>query len=196
MNNKGRNYTYLKKNMNSAEFKGLCKQIAIEYAKSENHFSYSYFVKNYNITKSCFYRILEEAIVTNLISEDDVRKMEIKAISNQKNYAANAGESTLRHYALLRSKRNNYILESYSNEQIKSLAEDFAANSKISKLEFAEKYDISIVVLDKMLKKAFIENIIDDQTCKEIEKRSLKKDSSKRAKEFFEYLWTERRYPN
>lgn len=195
MSEKGRNYSYLKKHMLPEEFKSFCTRIANQYGNSEQHFSYSYFCEKENIKKSCFYRIIEEAVVKNWVSEETVNKIEAKAFLNQKTHAQNAGESTLGRYARLRKKRNAYIISTYSNTEVEVIAKDFAENSEMSKKEFAQKYGISTVVLDALLKKAFIENIADDEICKAIEKRSLKKDSSKRAKNFFEQLWKQRRCP-
>lgn len=192
-----RNYSYLKKHMSQEEFKTFCKKVANQYAKSDDHFSSSYFVKTENITKSCFYRVIEEAVVRNWISEEIVNKVEAKSISNQKYHAQNAGETTLRKYAELRRKRNEYIFSLYSDEKIRNIAKEFAERKEnISKRDFAKKYDLNIVVLDALLKKAFVENIADDEICKTIERRSLQRDSSKRTVEFFQYLWSKRRCPN
>ena len=207
-----RNYSYLKKHMSQEEFKTFCKKVANQYAKSDDHFSSSYFVKTENITKSCFYRVIEEAVVRNWISEEIVNKVEAKSISNQKYHAQNAGETTLRKYAELRRKRNEYIFSLYSDEEIRNIAKEFAERpvssyivneiefaerkENISKRDFAKKYDLNIVVLDALLKKAFVENIADDEICKTIERRSLQRDSSKRTVEFFQYLWSKRRCPN
>lgn len=193
MQERRRSFVKLRKSMALQEFECFCKRIAIQYAESENRFSRSYFIKEENISENCFYKILDEAVIRNLVSEEIVNKMEAKAIANQKNHAKNAGETSLKHYAELRKKRDEYIIFLYSDDEIKELAEEFAKRVKISKKDFAKKYDISIKVLDVLLKKAFTENIIDDETCKAIEKRSLSKDSSKRAKDFFEQLWKRRK---
>lgn len=190
-----RNYSYLKKSMSHEDFKDFCKRIANEYAKSEDSFSCSYFVKEENITKSCFYKVIEEAVVMNLVSEDTVNKIEAKSISNQQNHK-NLGETTIRKYARLRKKRNEYIFSLYSDEEIRTIAKEFAEREEnVSKKDFAKKYDLSIPVFDALLKKAFIQNIADDETCKTIERRSIQKDSSKRTLQFFEYLWNKRRCP-
>jgi ribosomal protein S25 len=114
--------------------------------------------------------------------------MENKALLNQSSHAEGAGMTTKEKYAILRKKRNEYIIFLYSDEQIKQLATDFANSPEVSKTEFANKYDISINVLDTLLKKSITENIIDDETFAKIEKRSMSKDSSMRTKEFFRLL--------
>lgn len=192
MSEKRRSFTQLKNSMTLKEFETFCRRIATQYAKSEEQYSASYFVKAENITKGCFYKILYEAIIRNLVSEELVDMMEAKAICNQKAHAVNAGETTRRHYAKLRKERNEYIIYSFTDAEIKQLADNFAKSLEETKIDFAKRYGIKISVLDALLKKAFVENIAEDVTCKEIEKRSLSKDSSKRAKEFFKLLWKER----
>ena len=104
MSGKKRTYTELKKQMTVEQFELFCKKLATRYANSEKQFSCSYFVKTENITKSCFYRILGEAIIRNLVSEEIVRKMEEKSLFNQKQHVQKAGITTLKHYGELRIK--------------------------------------------------------------------------------------------
>ena len=193
MEKKKRSFTKVKNYMNLKEFESFCRRIATQYAKSDGEYSASYFMKTENITRNCFYKILEEAIIRNLVSDELVEKMEAKAIANQKNHAVNAGETSRTHYAMLRKKRNEYIICSYYEIEKKALAEEFAEAVNETKSDFAKRNGINTAVLDTLLKKAFTENLIDDETCKKIEKRSLAKDSSKRAKMFFEQLWQRRR---
>lgn len=193
MEQKKRSFTKLKNSMTLNEFERFCGKIATKYAKSDGEYSGSYFMKTENISRDCFYKILDEAIIRNLVSNDLVDKMEMKAVSNQRNHAENAGETSKKHYAMLRKKRNEYIICLYSDIEIKALAEDFAESTSETKEDFAKRYDISICVLDVLLKKAFTQNIADDNTCKKIEKRSLAKDSSKRTQQFFEQLWQRRK---
>ena len=193
MEQKKRSFSKLKRSMNLKDFESFCRRIATQYAKSDGQYSGSYFMKTENITRDCFYKILDEAIIRNLVSDELVDKMEAKAIVNQKNHAPNAGETSRNHYAILRKKRNEYIICSFSEIEIKVLAEDFAELVQQTKADFAKRNGISVSVLDALLKKAFVENIADDETCRKIEKRSLEKDASKRAKDFFCQLWEVRK---
>lgn len=193
MEQKKRSFTKVKNSLNLKEFESFCRRIATQYAKSDGEYSGSYFMKAENITRDCFYKILDEAIIRNLVSDELLDKMEAKAIANQKSHAANAGETSRQHYATLRKKRNEYIICSYSDIEIKVLAGDFAESTNEIKADFAKRNGISTSILDTLLKKAFVENIADDDTCKKIEKRSITKDSSKRAKDFFIQLWEKRR---
>lgn len=193
MKERARSFTKLKKLMSLSEFESFCRRIAVQYANSYEQYSCSYFMKAENISRDCFYKILDEAVIRNLVTDEIVNKMEMKAILNQKRHATNAGKTSQQHYAQLRKKRNEYIIFLYSDIEIKILAEDFAKSTEETKADFANRYEISIPILDTLLKKAFTENIINDETCKMIEKRSKEKDSSKRAEMFFTQLWERRK---
>lgn len=192
MSGKKRTYTELKKQMTVEQFELFCKKLATRYANSEKQFSCSYFVKTENITKSCFYRILGEAIIRNLVSEEIVRKMEEKSLFNQKQHVQKAGITTLKHYGELRIKRDEKIISQYTEEDIKKLAEDFAQNPEKTKEEIAKKYGITRTALQRLLNKAFVGNIVDDDICKAMEKRSLEKNPSETIKYRFKLLWEAR----
>lgn len=189
-----RSFRDLAKVMSAQEMDKFCKRIAESYANSETRFARSYYTEHENISVSCFYKVLERAIVMNLVSEKTVDKMEKKAEINQSSHAEGAGMTSREKYAALRKKRNEYIIFLYSEEEIKQLATEFANNPEVSKKQFAEKYDVSITVIDVLLKKSITENIINDETFAKIEERSLQKDSSKRAKDFFKLLHERRNF--
>lgn len=190
MSENKRCYTHLKKSMSPESLNSFCKKIALEYAKSNGEFARSYFCKQYMITAGCFYRILKKVVIEHLISENMVNKMEEKCLLNQKAHAKNAGLSTAKYYAQLRAKRNEYTINFYLSDvsKIKELVEDFANSPEISKKDFCLKYDISYYVLDNLLVKAIVDSFVDDDIFHKIQKRSLKRDSSMKAKLFFEEL--------
>lgn len=190
---KKRSFRDLKKSMTITQIDNFCKRIAESYANSESQFARTYYIEHENISESCFYKVLERAVILNLVSEKTVDKMEKKAMQNRSAHAKGAGMATREKYAMLRKKRNEYIIFLYSDEEIENLVTEFANNPEISKVEFAKKYDVSIQVLDTLLKKAITENIIDDETFAKIEKRSLSKNSSLRAKNFFKLLHERRK---
>ena len=147
MEKKKRSFAKIKNTMNLKDFESFCRRIATQYAKSNGEFSGSYFMRTENISRDCFYKVLDEAVVRNLISDELVDKMEMKAIANQRNHAKNAGETSKQHYAILRKKRNEYIICLYSDAEINELAKDFAESIEESKKDFAKRYEISISVL-------------------------------------------------
>ena len=186
---KRRNYSFLQKTMNEMELEDFCRKIATEYAKLPQRKAVTYFTEKYDITKSCFYRILNIAVKTNLVSREIIRSMEAKAIANQRSHASYAGRTSVEHYEKLRKERDEYIIKGYTDMDIKEIAEDFARSTNETKLEFANKYDIGIHILNILLKKAFVEGIADDETCMAIQNRSLAKSTSDRNEKFFEHLW-------
>lgn len=192
---KKRSFKELSNTITTSELDKFCKRIAESYANSEARFARSYYTEHENISVSCFDKVLERAIVLNLVSEKTVDKMEKKAELNQSAHARGAGETSKAKYTRLRKKRNEYIIFLYSDSDIAELATDFANHPEISKAEFADKYGVSVKVIDTLLKKSITENIISDEIFAKIEKRSLAKDSSLRAKEFFRLLH-ERRNAN
>lgn len=181
MEKKGRSFTQIKKSMSAKEFKSFCIPIAEKYANSNEEFARSYFMKKYDISASCFYKILETTIIYNWVSDETVKKMETKALRNQKAHAAEAGLSTRKHYAEMRQKRQEYILSLYTEEEIENLAENFAY-SPLSKKEFSEAEGISVGILDKLLKKAIVELIVDDIIFNAIRQRSLENTSENQKK--------------
>lgn len=188
MKKRKRSFKMLTTSMTTVELDKFCKRIAESYANSEARFARSYYMEHENISESCFYEILERAVVLNLVSEKTVDKMEKKSEINQASHAKGAGIRSREKYKELRKKRNEYIIFLYSEKDIKELAEDFANHPEISKSEFANKYDVSIKVIDTLLKKAITENIVRDEIFAKIEERSLAKDSGLKAKEFFRLL--------
>lgn len=194
MEKKGRSFTKIKKSMAAKEFKSFCIQIAEKYANSNEEFARSYFMKEYDISASCFYKILETTIIYNWVSDETVKKMEAKALINQKAHATEAGLSTRKHYAEMRQKRQEYILSLYTEKEIEDLAVKFAY-SPLSKKEFSEAEGISVGMLDKLLKKAIVELIVDDIIFNAIRHRSLEKASKnqkEKVKDFFIGLAKER----
>ncbi len=184
MKEKERNFTDLKKELSLDELKKLSKTVATDYAESEYCTSYLIFVLRYNITKSCFYRLIEEAIVKNYVSDEMICKMQKKAISNQQAHNLSAGASSVNRYAQLRKKREVY--------RCKQVATYFAQNPQLSKYEVAEEYNLTVKQLYGLLYNAFVKNVVNNKICKLIEKRSLSYDSSQKTKEFFAKLWEKR----
>lgn len=175
---KGRSFTELKKQMSYQSFEEFCKKIAKEYANSEAHFARSYFCEHYNISQSCFYKVLEYAAVTNLISEREFERLKNKATANQGLHKRGAGLSSQIKYSEMYVRRCEYIVESYSTVELKQIAESFASQPNISKKEFAEKYNTSTKVLGLLLQKAIVTNVVDDETFEAIKNRSINNSSS------------------
>lgn len=190
-----RSFKVLKESMTAEEFKCFCKKIALEYANTRNEYARSYFKEQYKISVGCFYSILETAVINNWVSEEDVNRMEAKALANQKAHAEEAGISTRVHYANLRKKRNEYLLCKYSDEEMEKIAVEFATNTEMSKKQFADKLGLPTIVVDLLLKKVIVEAIVDDKTFIMIKERSIVNTPDEKKKtviKFFDELFRQR----
>lgn len=185
---KKRSFSQLKKTMNYNEFCNFCKKITEQYANSEAQFARSYFTENYNISEACYYKILEYAVVTNLVEDVIVSKMMNKAVANQNMHSKGAGGSSIAKYARMYTQRCEYIAAAFSEENVKKLAMDFADNPDISKEDFAASYGVARKVIEIVLERAIENNVVEDKVFEAIEKRSLSKNSSKAAKNYFSAL--------
>ena len=188
---KKRSITQLKKTMNYEEFNVFCGLLAKQYANSETQFARTYFCERYNISKNCYYKILEYAIVTNLVSDKVVSRMMNKAIANAEAHAIGGGNAVNIHYNKMLAQRNNYILLQIPEQTIVNFANDFADNPDISKYDLAEAYEISLKIAELILVKAIEENIVPDHVVDSIESRSIinaDKEDLQLTKNFFKAL--------
>jgi len=169
-----RSFTQLKKNMSYEEFNKFCKRLTEEYAKSDAQFARTYFCEHYNISTSCYYKVLEHAVVTNLVEDIVVSKMMNKAVANQNLHKSGAGGSSLAKYARMYDQRCKYIANTFPKGEVEKFAIDFADNPDISKGDLAAAYGIARKVAELILVRAVEENIADDRTVIAIEERSIK----------------------
>lgn len=186
-----RSFTQLKKSMSYEQFNKFCKKITEEYATSEAKFARSYYTKQYEISDSCYYKIIEYAIVTNLVNDLIVSKTMNKAINNQKAHSINAGCSTRVKYSKMYTKRCEYIASSYSTEEIKQIAISYANTPGVSKNDLATSYGITRKVFELLLIRAIVENIVENNIVDAMEKRSKQNTTNQDTKEvdkFFEEL--------
>lgn len=179
------NFTQIKKRMDMdiTEINKFCKKVAIEYANSSYLFTRSYFCKTYNITESCFYKVLRRAVEEDLVDDETVQRMMNKAIGKQQKYAKGAGSNTVMKYADMKAKRHIVQATNYAIE--------FANNPDISKKQIAEKHGVTVKKLDQLLAKAIFENHVDDSVVDAIEERSIrnaKQGQEELTRSFFEGL--------
>lgn len=182
---KKRSFTELKKSMTFEELNKFCKKVTEEYAKSEAQFARSYFCEHYNISEQCFYKVLEYAVVTNIVEDYIVTKMLNKAIENQNLHSSGAGARSVAKYARMFNQRCAFIAATIPKEEVMRIATDFANNPDISKQDIATANGISRKVLELVLERAIEENIVDDKIFEAIIERSLSKNNSQDAKDYF-----------
>ena len=193
---KKRSFTQIKKTMQLSEFEAFCKKLTEEYANSDAQFSRSYFCNRYNISESCYYKVMEFAVVMDLVSDSIVSKMLNKSMANQNLHLAGAGGSSIAKYARMYSARCEYIALSFIDDEVRKIAKDFVDNPDIPKQEIATMHGISKKVLDLLLVRGIEQCIVDDETVNKIEERSIKNShpsNVQRTKEYFEALREKRK---
>ena len=192
---KKRSFSEMKKKMSFNEFNNFCKKLTEDYANSEGHFARSYFCSNHNISESCFYRILEHAVVTNLVDEIVFSKMLAKAKSNQKAHSSKAGGTTEIKFRRMYTERCKFIATSIQNEEVEKVAKQYAYDLNLTKNEIARSNGLPVKVLDYVLLRSIEECIVDDDTFKAMEKRSLsgtRPEKLEYTKDFFAGLQKKR----
>lgn len=188
---KKRSFTQLKKSMTIDKFNKFCKKITEEYAKSEPHFARTYFTEHYNISTNCYYKLLEHAVVTNLVEDVVVSKMMNKAIKNQTAHNESAGATSVAKYARMYDQRCKYIANAFTDKEVIKVATDFGDNPDISKSDLASSYGVTRKVFELVLVRAIEENIADDRTIEAMEYRSIKNakpQNVEMTKEYFAAL--------
>lgn len=183
-----RSFEQLKKSMLYNEFNNFCKKMTEEYANSEAQFARTYYTTKYNISISCYYKIIEYAIVTNLVNDAVVSKAMNKAVENQKLHNRNAGCRSIIKYSKMYSQRCEHIAISYTNDEIRKIATNFADNPDISKEDLAASYGISRKVFELVLIRAIEDNIVEDATVTAMEKRSVENAAPEKAKRTQDYF--------
>ena len=179
MEEKKRCFTKLKNSMNIEVFRNFCKDLTEEYAYSTGEFARSYFSSYYNISESCFYKILEYSIITNLVDYDVVFRIEKKALENSKAKCSDSGAKTRAKFAKMRDQRIKYKSGEFQNKEIKIIAKDFANNPQLTKKDFAKCLKIEVQILEQVLYKACVEKIVNDDIFQKIQKRSVENASEK-----------------
>lgn len=188
-----RSYTNMQKNSEEEELDQFAREIAKSYATSELHYSRSYYTKHYEINTSCFTKLLERAVVRDLVSDDIVRKMRKKAYRNSNiksiEYSGDGTIATEVHYAKLLGERKwfRFLRDFPENKKIE-ITTYFAEHFEISKSECAEKFNVSTIELGKIVEDTLINNKVDDEIFSKIQTRSLGDNPSESSVKYFATL--------
>lgn len=106
-----KNFSDLKKNKTTHEFNKLCAEIAREYAETNIFHAETYFTEQYDITPSCYKKIMEFSVTHYLVDDLTVDRMEEKAKANQiRSCHYSKGESSTNKYKRLRRERREYCV--------------------------------------------------------------------------------------
>ena len=177
---KKRSFTKLKKEYSYEGFINFCKDTAKRYANSAPEFARTYFCELLNISPSCFYRVLEHAIVTNLVTEKEYEKMYQKSYKNQRSHTEDnsGGTTTYLRYMDMYKRRCQYIAYGIDSKTVREFVLQYIDNN-LSKPELVKKYDISDSTANLLLIRSIEEGIITDEEVNKLEKRCLKNNVSK-----------------
>lgn len=157
-------------------------EIANSYANTGYEYSHDYYEREYKISKSTFYTILEKAVIEHIVNLDIVELMCKKAAYNSGVKAGEAGyERSIKHYDYLKKKRAQYRV---SKKQAVHLTIKYS-ESKLLKNEFAKENYISTKMLDIIFKDAIINCWVSDEVVNKLKQKSLRQDSSQRVLNFW-----------
>lgn len=156
-----RTFTDLKGSMSIEKFNLLCREIATEYAYSDLFKATTYFTNHYNITKGCYQKVKEYAVIHFLVSDYVVDLMEKKASANQQRSSVNSsGYQVSNHFKKLRTKRKDFI---------HSLATEYAEHPEIPYKILIANYGRSVGGYFSMIYFAFVGDYgITDEVAKKI----------------------------
>lgn len=147
------------------------KKIATEYAISEPACDHSYFEREYEISNSTFYNLLDKAIIESIVDERIAWKIGQKACANSSAKAGgNAGIRSKIHNANLMEKRRTF---KFSKREAKKVATEYA-ESLLGKEAFCKKNCITKKLFDNALVRAIAQNWIDDKTYEAIKSKAFK----------------------
>lgn len=160
-------------------------EIATQYAETPESYSHTFFEKEYEISQTTFYTILEKAVIENVVSNETVLEMAGKASSNSSEKAGEPGETrSAKHYKYLIQKRKIYMLP---KKEAIDLADRYS-KSKLRKKEFAEKYYYTTALMDRTIMKCIIDCWIKDETVSLLKNKALQQHKSEEAIRFWDKL--------
>ena len=164
--------------------------IAKSYADISNGFDYRDYAKSYNISKHTFYKLLERAVVENIVEADVVKGMYEKSLFNvSRKHEGKGKQKIIEHYEDMWEKRQNYNIPEMAALQ---LIKEYA-NSDLTKQAFCEEYAITKNFFSAILKKYIVTDKISDETFEKLSKKGLKNNFSKDAMNFWSELIAKRK---
>ncbi len=191
-----RTKTYLQNTMTLEELDEFAAHVATNYANSEHRFSCSYYMEEENITRECFYWLLEWAIVRNKVPDKIVAKMRAKSDANANRKSreyANQGNmrSQLRYSRMIGQRKWFIFLEGIPKEKKIEITTYFAEHPELSKEECANKFGIpkaKMIAIDKIIEDTLLQNYVDDKIYQKVRKRSLGSNPTEAGVSYFNKL--------
>lgn len=193
MARKSRTYKQVKEEKSSLEFKRFEKEVTERYATSDLECSQADVARDNNITVKCLRQMMDDAIIYAYVSMGIAIKVKDKAIMKSKAKAEQAGGRSISHHESLIRQREEFLLTSITNSEVRGIAEYFANNPSKTISQITKKHNLDSERVTKLiLKKSIVENIVSDEIVELIIKRSLGTNPSEKAKQVFGMFCTER----
>lgn len=190
MERKYRTYKQVKEEKTSLEFKQFEKEVTERYATSELECSQADVAKDNRITGNCLRRMMDDAIIHAYVSMEIAIKVVDKAIMKSKEKPEQAGRRSISHHESLIRQREEFLLTSITNSEVRRIAEYFANNPSKTISQITKKHNLDSERVTKLiLKKSIVENIVSDEIVELIIKRT---NPSEKAKQVFEMFCAER----
>ena len=183
---KRRSFTDLEKDRNRKQMRTFVKEVAEFYANTDNEISKPYITNYYQITDSCYYKILEFAIIWGVVDDATVKRMEEKTCYNA---CLHSGSSyrTENKYSELKKLRREYAEFPFSRKEAKEITHLFI-EERINKENLARKFCTTKSKIDKAIYVSIESNWVKDEIYNKIKESSLKVDSSEETVNFFKKL--------
>lgn len=183
---KRKNYSELKKTRNRRQMRAYVREVAEFYANTDNGISKPYITNYYQITDSCYYKILEYAVIWGVVDDVIVKRMEEKTSYNAQLHSGTSYR-TENKYSELRKLRREYAEFPFTKKEAKEITHLFV-EEKISKEDLARKFCTTRSKIDKAIYVSIELNWVKDEIYNKIKESSLKADSSEKTVNFFKEL--------
>ena len=183
---KRKNYSELEKTRNRRQMRAFVREVAEFYANTDNGISKPYITNYYQITDSCYYKILEYAVIWGVVDDVIVKRMEEKTSYNAQLHSGTSYR-TENKYSELRKLRREYAEFPFTKKEAKEITHLFV-EEKISKEDLARKFCTTRSKIDKAIYVSIELNWVKDEIYNKIKESSLKVDSSEETVNFFKKL--------
>ncbi len=183
---KRKNYSDLEKTKNRRQMRAFVKEVAEFYANTDNGISRPYITEYYQITVSCYYKILSNAVIWGVVDDATVKRMEEKTCYNARLHSGSCYR-TENKYAWLRKLRREYADFPFTKKEAQKITLLFIEEKK-SKEELAQKFCTTRSKIDKAIYIAIKLNWVKDEIYNKIKENTLEVDSSEKTVNFFKKL--------
>ena len=143
-------------------------KIMLEYANSGEEKACSYFTNKYRLTNYAFYKIRDFSIICNMVDYNTCLQIRDKASQNKHE----GSHSSLKHFDELMKKREAFLEESFSKNEIRDIAYKYADGNSVDTI--SNVYEVCSGAIKKLLAIGITESIIPSEVVESIRIRLQK----------------------